>query len=133
MREKDRHGVLYPQVKFEEKVEIPNFPPADKSGYKAAIVDAMLDILNEAFAVAPGEMHALICNCVPANQGLIEMPHILVDAYSDQFKTLSMMGVINGMLSAAGLFKVAIKWSEDRDERGAFELLGFRVYEEPVV
>lgn len=97
---------------------------------KRAIVDAMVDILNQAFAVAPGEIHALICNCVPANQALLDMPHILVDAHHEQFKTLSMIGVINGMLSAAGLPLVAIKWSEDRDERGAFELLGFCPYED---
>ncbi|MFA5376044.1 MAG: hypothetical protein WC455_09895 [Dehalococcoidia bacterium] len=99
--------------------------------YRQPITDAMVDILNQAFEADPGAMHALLCNCVPANQGLIEMPHILVDAYNDQFKTLSMMGVINGMLSAAGLPKVAIKWSEERDEKGRCKLLGFCVYEEP--
>lgn len=99
--------------------------------YRQPITDAMVDILNQAFEADPGAMHALLCNCVPANQALLDMPHILVDAHTPQFKTLSMMGVINGMLSAAGLQKVAAKWSAP-DEEGWCVLLGFCVYEEPL-
>lgn len=95
------------------------------------VEDAMVGILNKAFEADPGAMHALLCNVVPANQAVADMPHVVVNGLLPPFTTLGMLGVINGMLSAAGLSKIASMWSAETDEDGRSKLLGFQLCERP--
>jgi hypothetical protein len=94
------------------------------------------ECLNSAFAADPNAIHALIVNRVPCNQALVDHPQIYVDMLTVVDSSLAqatLLGVLNGVLVANGLPRVATKWSTEADEEGRRKLLGFCDYPEDVV
>jgi formate dehydrogenase maturation protein FdhE len=80
---------------------------------KDAISQLMVDCLQSAFEADPAAMHALICNRVPTSQAMVEHPHVIceeIEVLDDAPACVGMLGVLNGVLEAAGLHKVASKW-----------------------
>lgn len=91
--------------------------------------------LNSAFLADPNAIHALIANRVPCNQSLADHPHVVVDTavvLEGQFWQASMLGVLNGVLTANSLPRVATAWSDDRDEFDRRKFVGFVDYQEDV-
>ena len=88
-------------------------------------------VLESAFKADPNAIHALVCNRVPCNQALADDPYIPVDivpVLSDGCYQIGALGLINGILEANGLPKVAMKFSEEVDAKGRAKLLGFCEY-----
>lgn len=80
---------------------------------KDAIAKLMIDCLQTAFDADPQAMHALVCNRVPTTQGMVDHPHVICEpnpVLDDNPPTVGMLGVLNGVLEAAGLHKIASKW-----------------------
>lgn len=79
---------------------------------QAEQTQAILNCLTTAFEADPGAIFALMTNRVPTNQAMIDHPHMVCDeAYVvSKPPTLSALGLLNGVLSAAGLPVVAAKW-----------------------
>jgi hypothetical protein len=80
---------------------------------KELIADRMIAALQEAFDADPSAMHALVCNRVPTTQAMVDHPHMIVEpnpVLDDQPPTIGLLGVLNGVLDAAGLHKVASNW-----------------------
>lgn len=94
----------------------------------------MIDCLNRAFSNDPAAIHALICNRVPCNQELAEHPNIPVDinVVGTGF-SVGALGLLNGALDAAGMQKIAIKMSDEKDEFGRAKMLGFCEYSPKVI
>jgi hypothetical protein len=93
------------------------------------------ECLNSAFAADPNAIHALMVNRVPCNQALVDHPQIYVDMLTVVDSSLAqatLLGVLNGVLVANGLPRVATKWSTEADEEGRRKLLGFCDYPEDV-
>jgi hypothetical protein len=91
--------------------------------------------LNSAFLADPNAIHALICNRVPCNQSLADHPNVVVDTavvLEGQFWQASMLGVLNGVLTANSLPRVATAWSDERDECDRRKFVGFVDYPEDV-
>ena len=57
----------------------------------------IVDLLNEAFTLDPGAMHALVANRVPCNQKLGAHPTIQVEARQKAFFSVGMLGILNGL------------------------------------
>lgn len=93
-------------------------------------MEAILDCLNSAYNADPHAFHALLLNVVPANKGLLDHPHIVVNANLEPYVTVGLLGVINGVLTAAGLKRIAGKWSDQKNEKGHYTFLGFKVADE---
>ena len=96
------------------------------------ISEAMVDCMQSAFVADPNAMHSLVCNSVPCNQALADHPHVVVNdvpVLTSVLYRVSLMGVISGILDAAGLPKIAHKWSEPIYEDGGREFLGFCRYQ----
>ena len=94
-------------------------------------INQILECLNSAYKADKNAIHALLCNVVPTNQAMEDHPHIVVGGPDPKFKTLGLLGVINGVLTSAGLPRVASKWSETKDEFGRHTFEGFCIYTEP--
>jgi hypothetical protein len=91
------------------------------------------EILQRAFEADPNAMHALTVNRVPCNQALADDPHVLVDkslVLKECHFSVGMMGILNGILVACDLPRVASMWSNDRDEEGRQKFEGFCDYSE---
>jgi hypothetical protein len=89
-----------------------------------------VEILNRAFASDPNAMHVLMCNYVPCNEKLADDEHIIVinpPALDWGNFRVGFLGLLNGILAANGLPKVAMMWSEDREKP---KFLGFCEYTE---
>ena len=93
-------------------------------------MDNILGCLNSAYKADPGAMHALLCNIAPANQNLVDHPHVVVEMRLKGLTTVGMLGVINGVLTSMGFTRIATKFSDTKDENGQYEFLGFVRYEE---
>jgi hypothetical protein len=92
------------------------------------------EVLQAAFESDPNAMHALVVNRYPCNQALADDPFVIVDVppvLGGTHFQVGMLGVLNGVLVANGLPKVAVKWSNERDEDGQCMVLGFCDYVEP--
>ena len=88
-------------------------------------------VLESAFKADPNAIHALMCNRVPCNQALADDPYISVDivpVLSGGCYQIGALGLLNGILEANGLPKVAMKFSEEVDAKGRAKLLGFCEY-----
>lgn len=83
---------------------------------KTLIFNQILGCLNSAFKADPGGMHCLMCTRVPTNQEMLDHPHVMVrrEGVAD-YKSLGPLGVINGLLSAAGLPIVALQFVESEE------------------
>ncbi len=101
----------------------------NKAHQERDVVDEVLEVLNSAFNADPSAIHALVENRVPCNAELADHPHIPVDTnlHSD---VVGVMGMINGILSALSVNRVAAMWSEP-DAHGRCKLLGFVGYKAP--
>ena len=93
--------------------------------------EVVLKTLNTAFEADPNALHSLICNRVPCNTDLAEHPHVIVEespvlritGYS-----VSLLGVLNGVLTACGLPVVAAKFVPPADLGGRATFVGFCSY-----
>jgi hypothetical protein len=96
---------------------------------KPATVLAMEKCLQEAFAADPSAMLALAVNRVPCNQVLADHQHVIVDEAPTLAKgsfTIGPIGLINGMLHAAGVdWCMAIQFSDERDADERRKVTGF--------
>jgi hypothetical protein len=80
---------------------------------KELIADRIVACLQDAFEADPSGMHALVVNRVPTTQAMVEHPHIVCESnpiLDEHPPVLGMLGVLNGVLEAAGIPKVASKW-----------------------
>lgn len=80
---------------------------------KDLIAQRMVDCLQSAFDADPAAMHALLCNRVPTNQAMVDHPHMIcepIEVLDDHPPSIGMLGVLNGVLEAVGLRKVASRW-----------------------
>ncbi len=70
----------------------------------AAII---VDALNEAFQRDPQAIHSLLCNRVPCNAVLADDPYVCVEPtprlVDKRYYTVGTLGLVNGVLAAAGL------------------------------
>lgn len=91
-------------------------------------IQAIVDSLNQAYRDDPDAIHALMCNHVPCNQKLVDHPHVIVgkNNITGGWK-VSTLGVINGALVAAGMPRIAMKWSEVKNKDGFYDFEGFCV------
>lgn len=95
--------------------------------------------LTAAYHADPMAIKALIINRVPCGKGLIDDPHVVVDAhYGDppDRAWVGALGLVNAVLRALELPLVCVHFAapqvregEDVDERRALE--GFTVYKPP--
>lgn len=92
-------------------------------------IQKVVDALNGAFAADPGAMRALMVNHVPCNMALANDPFVVVaedrNLAGDHFN-VGTLGVINGVLAAAGMPLVAARW--DMREDGPNVFAGFMAY-----
>ena len=86
----------------------------------------VVDCLNSAYKADPTAIRLMVANAVPANQALVDHPHVTVDNRPG-FYILTALGLINGALSAAGLLKVCYRFSDTADKEGRHEFLGFEI------
>jgi hypothetical protein len=93
-------------------------------------IQKVIDYLNSAFAADPDAMHAMIAmNRVPCNQAMADHPDVVVGKnFITGGWTVGTLGLINGALTSMGLPRVAIKWSDTKDENGRYQFLGFCEY-----
>lgn len=94
-------------------------------------IEKIVDCLNSAYAADPDAIHALIAfNRIPCNQKLVDHPDVVVGKNNITGGwTVGSLGLLNGALTAAGLPRVAIKWSDIKNEKGIYDFLGFCVYD----
>jgi hypothetical protein len=86
------------------------------------------EILQRAFKADPNAMHALTVNRVPCNQALADDPDVIVDNPPVLGRThfsVGMIGVLNGILHAVDLPRVAYKLDDEVDAEGRYRFLGF--------
>jgi hypothetical protein len=86
------------------------------------------EILQRAFESDPNAMHALTVNRVPCNQRLADDPDVIVDNPPVLGRThfsVGMIGVLNGILHAVDLPRVAYKLDDEVDAEGRHRFLGF--------
>lgn len=95
-------------------------------------IEKVVAALNGAFAADPGAMRSLMINRVPCNMALANDPYVICEEdrnlAGDHF-SVGALGVINGVLAAAGLPLVAAKW--DMREDGPNVFAGFIAYIPP--
>ena len=92
-------------------------------------VEAVVAALNAAFAADPQAVHALLCNRVPCNRSLADDPFFVVEESRvlDEGFTIDALGLVNGVLGAAGLPLVCAKFAGQAGDKSL--LLGFEIYE----
>lgn len=73
----------------------------------------VLRCLNSAFKADPAAIHCLMCAMIPCKgKGLYKHPHVIVGGSktSGGAYTVSPLGLINGILTAGGMPRVAMNW-----------------------
>lgn len=87
--------------------------------------------LNAAFASDPRAIHALLLNRVPCNTALANHPFIEVEKTTvlrgDENYSVSMVGMINGLLSSMNLPPVGVVWQKlnQNDPDSTSVIVGF--------
>ena len=87
--------------------------------------------LNAAFASDPRAIHALLLNRVPCNTALANHPFIEVEKttvlHGDENYSVSMVGMINGLLSSMNLPPVGVVWQKlnQNDPDSTSVIVGF--------
>jgi hypothetical protein len=93
-----------------------------------------LEVLNTAYQTDPAAIHALVSNSVPC-QGvsLRDHPWVVVgDSYAvPGTYTVSSLGLLNGVIHILTGKRIAMAWTDVKDENGRFKFLGFVEYKEP--
>lgn len=92
---------------------------------KQECVNRVLDTLNSAFQCDPLAIHCLTSNRTPCNTDLANHPQVVVmqEKLDGSFYSVSALGLLNGVMDALGLPRIAAKWEDGK-------LLGFCVYKE---
>ena len=64
----------------------------------------IVDVLNDLFNVGPQAIDALLCNRVPANDGLLDHPTAMCSTKNDEgaFPTIGLLGVIQAIAAKDG-------------------------------
>jgi hypothetical protein len=95
------------------------------------MIDKVIDSLNEAFESDPMAMTLLMRNKVECNEAFADHPtiQVAVEELDEEKFMVGALGLVNGVLTSAGLPRVAIRLSDDPDENGNCKLLGFCRYE----
>ena len=88
----------------------------------------ILDCLNSAFKADPNAIHCLISHRIPCNTELAEHPDVVVgiNALAGAGDTVGTIGLLNGVLSALGVEKIAVEFGPGPD--GKQKMLGFVPY-----
>lgn len=91
---------------------------------------AALDTLNEMFKLDPQATDALLQLCVPVNQTLADHPTIQCHSKTSdgKYPVLRFIGLLNGILGAAGCQLIASQYDEETKC-----LVGFQYYDPPTV
>ncbi len=92
-----------------------------------------VEVLNDAFQRDPAAIDALIINRVPCNQALADHPEVIVEqnpVLENGGFTVGALGLLNGVLTALAIGKVAVMISEP-DADGRSRVVGFCDYVEP--
>lgn len=87
----------------------------------------VLKCLNSAYKADPNAISTMLINVVPCNQKLIAHPDVIVetDIGPNRMATVRALGLINGVLTAAGLPRIATKWSDTKGKNGRYDFVGF--------
>jgi hypothetical protein len=87
---------------------------------KTLQIQAILNCLNSAQQADAGALHCLMAMRVPTNEALLDHPDIIVrkEEVAPYF-SLGPMGVINGILTAAGLPRISIQFFASPTEKSA--------------
>lgn len=95
-----------------------------------AILQSIIESLNDAFQRDPKAIWTLMNTYTPCNEALSEHPTVQVierEANEDKKLSVGPLGLINGIVEAATGHRVCIMVSEP-DEQGKKSLLGFDLY-----
>lgn len=96
-------------------------------------LEAILSCLNQAYKDDEAAMHALVANRIPCNQQLADHPTIQVsDNKVCAGFNVGCLGIINGVLAAAGIPLVAAKWVIE-EEGKPNKFVGFCEYKAPIL
>ena len=113
---------------FQEKDEAwtKEMQEEQKRNMAQRVVDAMNDAVNRDKVA----MITLLRIMIPCNEDLAEDPYIVVgeDKVLGGY-TFGVLGCINGVLGALNVNLIATKWSDEADEEGRHDFLGFCVHE----
>ena len=94
-----------------------------------------LEVLNSAYQADPAAIHSMVSNSIPC-QGVALRDHpwgVVGDSYAVPGSyTVSTLGLLNGVVHALTGKRVAMSWSDTKDENGRFKFIGFVEYKEPV-
>jgi hypothetical protein len=99
-----------------------------------SLTETAIKVLNEAFTADPSAMHAFMCNRVPCNKALAHHHTIPVQELSHLLGTdeptymVTALGLINGILAATGSPLLAVQFSDNADEFGISQIVGFQEY-----
>ena len=90
-------------------------------------LQSVLDCLNTAYSADPRAISTLMCNLTSCNKKLVDHPHIVVQSNVGlcSMDAVSTLGMINGVLTAAGLPRVTIKWSDKKNLDNRYTFQGF--------
>ena len=90
-----------------------------------ALAQKMVDLLNEAYALDPVAMTALVLARVPCNAALLAHPTIQVADVQDGGPTVGILGIVNGICGAdeRGWGAVAANFDDDVTRLEGFSLL----------
>jgi len=87
--------------------------------------EKVIAMLNEAYRRDPLAMHALMMNRVPCSDQLADDPCVVVDtpgiAYGEPVHLVGALGLINGVLNALGVGRVAGQFDDDSDFLQGFQ------------
>ncbi len=97
---------------------------------RQAAFEAVVRVLNEAFAADPYAMHSLVVNQVPCNQTLADHPTVQVSDTPLPYKArvVGMLGVVNGVVTALTGEIVATEWTEPDPTTKKSKMIGFCRY-----
>jgi hypothetical protein len=92
------------------------------------ISEKFVDVLNEAFAIDPKALFALMTNKIPCSRMFIAHPHIEVDKANlvEEECLLGPLGLINGVLASMGEPTLALNFGVP-DNTGRHPIIGFRL------
>lgn len=85
-------------------------------------------VLNEAWEADPVTIHSLICTQTVVNDTLAEHPSIQVRLFksgNESRPVMTLIGLVNGFLGPNPDKYLCTKWSDEHDEHGVYQFLGF--------
>ena len=109
----------------------PVLPPE----YRKAAIEAVVRVLNEAFAADAAAVHALLCNRVPCNKALADHSTVQVmeTPTAGKFPAVGTIGLLNGAMEVLTGERIASVWEPDSVPVGGEVprnvFAGFRVYD----